>query len=103
MGSIASARRIVFLIGSYAVIFPRAKMRVIPFLRVPYLRAWVFALSWVALQLWDAIFVGESAGGIAYGTHLGGFAIGLIAGLVWKELALDTDRLIAELSDETTQ
>jgi membrane associated rhomboid family serine protease len=87
--------------GAYTILFPRAKMRIIPFLRRPYLRAWLFALVWLLLQLWDLISVGENTSGVAYATHLGGFAIGLIAGLTWKEFALDTDRLIAELSDES--
>ena len=50
----------------------------------------------------DAVAVGELASGIAYATHLAGFAIGLVAGAAWKEFALDTDRLIADLSDEAS-
>jgi membrane associated rhomboid family serine protease len=88
--------------GAYTIVFPKAKLRIIPLLRVPYLRAWQFATAWVALQLWDAVAVGERAGGIAYATHLGGFVIGLVAGVAWKEFALDTDRLIAELTDEAS-
>jgi membrane associated rhomboid family serine protease len=90
------------LMGAYTIVFPKAKLRIIPLLRVPYLRAWQFATAWVALQLWDAVAVGERAGGIAYATHLGGFVIGLVAGVAWKEFALDTDRLIAELTDEAS-
>jgi membrane associated rhomboid family serine protease len=67
------------------------------------MRAWQFAGAWVALQMWDAVALGELASGIAYATHLGGFVIGLVAGVVWKEFALDTDRLIAELTDEVSQ
>ena len=47
-------------------------------------------------------FRGETAGGVAYATHFGGFIIGLVAGITWKEFALDTDRLIAELTDEAS-
>ena len=65
---------------------------------LPYMRAWLFAAAWVALQIWDAVAVGELASGIAYATHLAGFVIGLVAGAAWKEFALDTDRLIAELT-----
>ena len=45
---------------------------------------------------------GGRASGIAYATHLVGFIIGLVAGAAWKEFALDTDRLIAELTDEVS-
>nr|CUV26848.1 conserved membrane protein of unknown function [Ralstonia solanacearum] len=90
------------LMGAYTVVFPKAKLRIIPFLRVPYLRAWQFSAAWLALQIWDALAVGELASGIAYATHLAGFVIGLVAGVAWKEFALDTDRLIAELTDEVS-
>jgi membrane associated rhomboid family serine protease len=99
---IGASGALSFLMGAYTVVFPKAKLRIIPFLRVPYLRAWLFAAAWVTLQLWDAVVVGESAGGVAYATHLGGFLIGLVAGVAWKELALDTDRLIAELTDRVS-
>jgi len=99
---IGASGALSFLMGAYTIVFPKAKLRIIPFLRVPYLRAWFFAAVWVALQLWNALAVGESAGGVAYATHLGGFVIGLVAGAAWKEFALDTDRLVAELTDEAS-
>jgi membrane associated rhomboid family serine protease len=99
---IGASGALSLLMGAYTIVFPKAKLRIIPFLRVPYLRAWQFAAAWVALQLWDAVAVGELAGGVAYATHLGGFVIGLVAGASWKEFALDTDRLIAELTDEVS-
>jgi membrane associated rhomboid family serine protease len=99
---IGASGALSFLMGAYTVVFPKAKLRIIPFLRVPYLRAWQFATGWIVLQIWDAVAVGEQAGGVAYATHLGGFVIGLVAGVAWKEFALDTDRLIAELNDETS-
>jgi membrane associated rhomboid family serine protease len=98
---IGASGALSFLMGAYTVIFPRAKLRIIPFLRFLYLRAWLFAAIWVSFQIWDAVFIGEKTSGIAYATHLGGFIIGLVAGISWREFALDTDRLIAELSDET--
>ena len=99
---IGASGALSFLMGGYAIIFPRAKLRIIPFLRIPYMRAWFFAAVWVALQISDALSIGEVVGGIAYATHLGGFIIGLVAGVAWKEFALDTDRLIAELTDDAS-
>lgn len=89
-----------FLLGTYTVVFPRAKLRIIPFLRVPWMRAWVFSCLWLGLQVRDMFVIGEDGAGIAYPTHIGGFIIGLVAGVAWKELALDTDRLIAEVYKE---
>jgi membrane associated rhomboid family serine protease len=90
-----------FLLGAYTIVFPRAKLRIIPFLRWPYLRAWFFALIWLLFQAADFLSLGEAASGVAYATHLAGFVIGLVTGVAWKEFALDTDRLIAELNEET--
>jgi membrane associated rhomboid family serine protease len=98
---IGASGALSFLMAAYTVIFPRAKLRIIPFFRRLYLRAWFFAAIWIGFQLWDAVAVGEQSGGVAYATHLSGFVIGLVAGVAWKEFALDTDRLIAELTDET--
>lgn len=84
------------LLGAYTVLFPRAKLRILPFLRFIWFRAWFFSVIWIGLQIWDAFTVGEK--GVAYFTHIAGFIIGIVAGLAWKELALDTDRLIAQLS-----
>lgn len=99
---IGASGALSFLMGAYTIVFPKAKLRIMPFLRVPYLRAWLFAAVWVVLQIWDAVAIGELASGIAYATHLVGFVIGLVAGAAWKEFALDTDRLIAELTDEVS-
>jgi membrane associated rhomboid family serine protease len=97
---IGASGALSFLIGAYTVIFPKAKLRIIPFLRVPYVRAWLFSAAWIAFQVWNGLFVGERLGGVAYATHIGGFIIGLVGGIAWKEFALDTDRLISELTDE---
>jgi membrane associated rhomboid family serine protease len=99
---IGASGALSFLMGAYAIVFPKAKLRIVPFLGLLYLRAWLFAAAWVALQLWNALAVGENAGGVAYATHLAGFVIGLVAGVCWKEFAFDTDRLIAELTDKAS-
>lgn len=91
------------LLGAYTVVFPRSRLRLVPFLRFPWMRAWLFSAIWLALQLADAFFLGEEASGVAYSTHLGGFVIGLVAGAAWKEFALDTDLLIARVTGEEPQ
>ena len=88
------------LLGAYSMVFPRAKLRIVPFLRFPWLRAWAFSCLWLGLQLRDMFANGESAPGIAYPTHIAGFVIGLVAGTAWKELAHDTDRLIGKVYKE---
>jgi membrane associated rhomboid family serine protease len=99
---IGASGALSLLMGAYTIIFPKAKLRIIPFLRTPYLRAWQFSVAWIALQIWDAVALGERTTHIAYATHIAGFVIGLVAGVAWKEFALDTDRLIAELTEEAS-
>lgn len=62
---IGASGALSFLMGAYTIVFPKARLRIIPFLRVPNLPAWLFAAAWVGFQLWDAVAVGEMAGGIA--------------------------------------
>ena len=88
------------LLGAYTIIFPRSRLRIVPFLPFPWMRAWLFAALWLALQLTHAFLFEESLAGVAYSTHIAGFAIGLVAGASWKEFALDTDRLIAQVTGE---
>jgi membrane associated rhomboid family serine protease len=88
------------LLGAYTVVFPRARLWIIPFVRFVSMRAWVFASIWLALQVFDAVSAGEAGTGVALFTHIAGFIIGLVAGAAWKELALDTDRIIAQVTGE---
>jgi membrane associated rhomboid family serine protease len=99
---IGASGALSFLMGAYTIVCPAAKQRISPFLRVPSFPAWASSAGWTALQVLGALSIGESVGGVAYATHLAGFAVGLIAGMAWKEFALDTDRLIAELTDEVS-
>lgn len=91
------------LLGAYTVVFPRTRLRIIPFLRFPWMRAWAFSVAWLALQILDLSSIGEKTSDIAYSTHIWGFLIGLAAGAAWKELALDTDRLIGHMTGESSQ
>ena len=82
------------------LLFPRAKIRILPFIRWPYFRAWFFAAIWILIQVLDAATLGERGSGIAYWTYFVGFAIGMVAAACWKEFAIDTERLISEVSKD---
>jgi membrane associated rhomboid family serine protease len=97
---IGNSGAVSFLIGGYALLFPRAKIRLMPLISWPYLRAWFFAAAWLSFQVFDAAKIGEAQSGVAYWTHFGGFFIGLVAAACWREFAADTDRLISEISKE---
>ncbi len=78
------------VLGAYLVMFPTNRVLVI-FFRFPI---WVPAI--VAIGLWAAFqFVNglgaiavteETAGGVAYMAHIGGFVAGLVAGVVFRAL-----------------
>jgi membrane associated rhomboid family serine protease len=99
---VGNSGAVSFQLGGYVLLFPQAKVRLIPFLRWPFLRAWAFAAVWLALQARDTLTVGEAGSGIAYWTHFAGFAVGLVAATCWREFAMDTERLISEIKEDTT-
>src|ERR671927_13496 len=77
------------VIGAYLVMFPRAKIFTvivaffITTIRIPAL---AFIPFWFILQLVFAV-MGSSGGGIAYLAHIGGFAVGVGTGYIWKLLS----------------
>ena len=46
--------------------------------------AWAFLLYWGALQLLSLVFGSGGEDNVAYAVHVGGFAVGLLAAMVWK-------------------
>jgi membrane associated rhomboid family serine protease len=79
------------ILGAYIVLFPRNRVTVIIF-RVPALVPAVVAIGiWIVFQLisgYGATVVSdESAGGVAYLAHIGGFAAGLVAGFLLRVTA----------------
>jgi membrane associated rhomboid family serine protease len=76
------------VLGAYLVMFPRAKIFTIivaffiTSIRIPAL---AFIPFWFILQIIFAV-MGSSGGGIAYLAHIGGFAIGVGSGYIWKLL-----------------
>ncbi|HZA06981.1 MAG TPA: rhomboid family intramembrane serine protease [Nitrososphaeraceae archaeon] len=76
------------VLGAYLIMFPRAKIFTvivaffITSVRIPAL---AFIPFWFILQIVFAV-MGSSGGGIAYLAHIGGFAIGVGSGYIWKLL-----------------
>ena len=99
---IGASGALSFLMGAYTVIFPCAKLRIIPFLRIPYVRAWLFSRRGLRCRYRMVLYSETTVGGVAYATHLSGFTHWCCGSHCWKEFALDTDRLIADLTDEAS-
>lgn len=94
---IGNSGAISFLLGGYALLFPRSRIRLLPVLKWPFLSAWLFALIWILGQIVQAFAVGELDSGVAYYTHIAGFLLGGVAAACWRELGSDTQRRIAAI------
>jgi membrane associated rhomboid family serine protease len=76
------------VLGAYLVLFPRNRV-LVWIVRFPvYVPAIVAIGLWIAFQLVASLGAGavsdESSGGVAYLAHFGGFATGLLAGLLLR-------------------
>jgi len=75
------------VLGAYLVLYPRARVHNLVFLgfyittvRLP---AWLMLGYWIALQVVGGLMQGQGAGGTAFWAHIGGFAAGILLGLVF--------------------
>jgi len=80
------------ILGAYLVIFPRAKIMTFMMLgffwRMMHIQAKWFLPFWLVFQNLLPFFIGGfgiAGGGVAYLAHIGGFAIGLATGYLYKK------------------
>jgi membrane associated rhomboid family serine protease len=78
------------VLGAYIVLFPRNRVTVFLFRFLTQVPAIVAIGIWIVFQLisgFGATVVSEeSSGGVAYLAHIGGFAAGLLAGLLLRSM-----------------
>jgi membrane associated rhomboid family serine protease len=67
--------------GAYFVLFPRVRLWVSLFIVRVKVPAAGFFLTWLALNV---VGLASGAGGVAWESHLGGFATGVIVGALWR-------------------
>jgi membrane associated rhomboid family serine protease len=85
---VGASGAIAGVMGGYLLLFPKAKVDIliifIVFFKVFPIPAWVALGIWFALQLFNG--VAQSADGVAYMAHVGGFIAGLVftAPLWWR-------------------
>ena len=81
--NLGASGAIAAVLGSYFILYPRARVRTIVFIYPMTLRAELVLGAWFILQIFDtAGGLGTNAnGGVAYGAHVGGFLFGLL--LTW--------------------
>ena len=80
------------ILGAYLVIFPRAKIQTAMmmgfFMRMMHIQARWFLPFWLVFQNLLPFFIGGfgvAGGGVAYLAHIGGFAVGLATGYLYKK------------------
>ena len=79
------------ILGAYLILFPRARiltiMMLFIFIRMLHIQARWFLPFWLIFQNLLPFFVGGfgvGGGGVAYLAHIGGFAVGLAVGYLYK-------------------
>ncbi|MCE9652382.1 MAG: rhomboid family intramembrane serine protease [Nitrosarchaeum sp.] len=90
--AIGASGAISGVLGAYLVIFPRAKIQTVMmmgfFMRMIHIQAKWFLPFWLVFQNLLPFFVGGfgiAGDGVAYLAHIGGFAVGLATGYLYKK------------------
>ncbi len=86
--NIGASGAIAGVLGAYFVLLPRARVLTVIFFGIILIReipAFWFLGIWIALQAWTgglSLLHPQSGGGVAFFAHIGGFAFGLVTGIV---------------------
>jgi membrane associated rhomboid family serine protease len=78
------------VLGFYAIVFPHARVRTLVFLFIFVtfinLPALIVLGFWFIIQFFQGVaaFAVEASGGVAWFAHIGGFALGVLVGLIYR-------------------
>lgn len=73
------------VLGAYMILYPRARiLTLLPIIILQFvnLPAILFLGFWIMVQLVNAFALPGAGGGVAFFAHIGGFAFGVLAGLI---------------------
>ena len=77
--SLGASGAISGILGGYLLMFPRNEVRVLFFLIIIRVPAFITLGFWIGMQLWEGWgSLGQKGGGVAYAAHIGGFIAGLL-------------------------
>jgi membrane associated rhomboid family serine protease len=83
--NIGASGAIAGVLGAYFVLFPGARVLTLIFFIIREIPAVWFLGIWFVLQVWTgglALEHPQSGGGVAFFAHIGGFAFGVVTGLL---------------------
>ncbi|MDQ7071652.1 MAG: rhomboid family intramembrane serine protease [Rhodobacterales bacterium] len=79
---VGASGAIAGVMGSYLLLFPRAKVDIIfifiVFFKIVPIPAWLSLGVWFALQLYNGAGAAADGAGVAYWAHAGGFIVGVV-------------------------
>ncbi len=84
--SLGASGAISGVLGAYLVLFPRNRVTAFVIRFLVQIPALVAIGMWIALQVISSLADPTGAGGVAYLAHIGGFAAGVLAGLLFRAL-----------------
>jgi membrane associated rhomboid family serine protease len=84
--SLGASGAISGVLGAYLVLYPRNRVTVFLFRFLVQVPALVAIGMWIALQVFSSLADPTGTGGVAYLAHIGGFATGVLAGLLLRAL-----------------
>jgi len=82
--SLGASGAISGVLGAYLILYPRNRVTVFLFRFLVQVPALVAIGMWIALQVFSSLADPTGAGGVAYLAHIGGFATGVLAGLLFR-------------------
>ncbi len=85
--SLGASGAIAGALGAYVLLFPKARVKVLLWIVIVPVPAYVVLGLWIIMQLLSgvgSILSPEATGGVAYMAHIGGFAAGLILAFILR-------------------
>jgi membrane associated rhomboid family serine protease len=86
--NVGASGAIAGVLGAYILMFPRSRVNVLLGRQIVAMPAFAVLGLWIVLQLVSGVgtiaYTDESAGGVAYMAHIGGFASGLLMTFLFR-------------------
>lgn len=89
---VGASGAIAGVMGAYLVMFPKSQIKMLFFIRVFSISAFIFLAFWIGQQILSGLGTlpmlqsegGVDGGGVAYWAHIGGFVVGVLGGFIFR-------------------